>query len=156
MAGMFYAGVIFFTFTGTTYIVKEGSVTVGQYSENDGKNEEKVVTLDKRQEPKPDLSEMAAEVTFMGDYFWIRNRNKFDWGNCVFKLNLDKGGGAYVLNGPSVIKPLVGLSLHSFNPKSWEFAKGEERFDPQKTKPLNMDICCEIPKGKGHFYAEFD
>jgi hypothetical protein len=87
-------------------------------------------------------------VRFVGTQFIIVNKDSFDWTNV--KLEVNSG----LLTGGFVLKTRRMKSGETYTVGAMQFAKGDgTRLNPFTTKPQNLSIWGDTPKGKGFWYG---
>lgn len=95
--------------------------------------------------------DLEASVRFDGSQFIITNQDSFDWTTVKLEVNSGLLTGGYVLK----VKRLE--AGHTYTVGALQFAKGDgTRLNPFTTKPQKFSIWCDVPRGKGFWYGEFN
>lgn len=95
--------------------------------------------------------DLEASVRFDGSQFIITNQDSFDWTTVKLEVNSGLLTGGYVLK----VKRLE--AGHVYTVGALQFAKGDgTRLNPWKVKPQKFSIWCDVPRGKGFWYGEFN
>jgi len=92
--------------------------------------------------PKPEDPRLTVDIRTNGVQFYIGNDDKFDWTDCVVKINYRGSGSGYELK---IRKIAAGMARTvAVN----EFANSDgERFDPITHKAQTVFIICQTPVG---------
>ena len=110
---------------------------------------------DKTEKPSTSTSQamidLKASVSFTGTQFVIVNKDNFDWTNV--KLEVNSG----LLKGGFVLKTQRMTAGETYTVGAMQFAKGDgTRLNPFTTKPQNLSIWCDTPRGKGFWYGAWE
>jgi len=95
--------------------------------------------------------DLQANVRFDGSQFIITNRDSFDWTSVKLEVNSGLLTGGYVLKAKQL------EAGHTYTVGALQFAKSDgTRLNPFTTKPQKFSIWCDVPRGKGFWYREFE
>jgi len=90
---------------------------------------------------------LNAAVRFTGTQFIIQNNDSFEWDNVQLELNspgIFSNGYIYTESViPANTQDIIG---------AMQFAKSDgTRFDPFATKPMQMNISCDVDSNRGYY-----
>jgi hypothetical protein len=94
---------------------------------------------------------LNANISFDGSQFAIKNNDTFDWTNVKLELNSGIIRGGYTLRAQLI------EAGQTYTVGAMQFTKGDgTRFNPFTTKPKDIFISCDTPRGKGYYSGGWD